>query len=879
MSSSTPSTSQLLAQLKSAADDNYWREAGKLWYHHQLQTLVDRFAAGESVASLIQSNTAAVDQVVVMAWQRAIPDGHMSLLATGGYGRGELYPQSDVDLLVLAEVDQQLKYVDEIGRFISLLWDIGISSGHAVRSRDECVAVAAQDITICTALMERRVLAGEALDLQQFDAVLGPDRQWPAPEYLNAKRLEQVQRHARFNDTVNNLEPNIKDGPGGLRDLHTIAWMGRRLYGVSGRRALVPIGVLGEDECNSLEREWAVLARLRFGLHLIAQRAEERLLFDHQKALAALLGLRDERADRLAVEQMMQQFYRAAQTVMRINDRLLQRFEEQLAPGEVSEPVAANFELRHGYLRALDPEQISNDTKAVFDVFEVWAQCTSARGLHSQTARAMAEALPNIKPYNLQTKAVRAKFLALLNSDEAVATLSRMAYLGVLARYLPEFAQVSGRMQYDLFHVYTVDQHTLTVLRIMAGFASGADPRFSKVKDVWPRLRKPVLLLIAGLFHDIAKGRGGDHSELGAQDVRAFALAHELPVSEVELLGWLVAKHLLMSTTAQRQDISDPQVITRFSQQMEDRSRLDYLYLLTCADVAGTSPKLWNAWKDQLFGELYESARFVLRRGLENPVHGKERVEETRNDARKALLAEGLDQAQVDAVWAEFPDESFLRYRVDQIVWQTRGIAMLGATSPACVLFRARPGGSFEAFVYAPNRDGLFFILTATLDRLGFSVLAARIVTSTSGRSLDTFQLIPHSPLTQSTEQVISDSERVLLQMLQRPSNSIRLPRRALPRHLKHFKLATRIEFENDPVSGLTRMILMCTDRPGLLAMLGKLFRDYQLRVHDARIATFGERVEDIFILSDQNDRAIPEGEQLEALREALNASLETELP
>lgn len=471
---------------------------------------------------------------------------------------------------------------------------------------------------------------------------------------------------------------------------------------------------------------------------------------------------------------------------------------------------------------------------------------------------------------------VRRMFMAVIRHESAADILARMAHLGVLGRYLPAFGRVSGRMQYDLFHVYTVDQHTLTVLRNIASFRMEASrQRFSLAFEVWPRLRKPELLLLAGLFHDIAKGRGGDHSELGEVDARTFCTEHGLSAADTDLVAWLVRQHLVMSITAQRQDIADPEVISKFAEFVGERERLDYLYLLTVADIAGTSPKLWNAWKDRLLADLYGSTRFALRRGVRHIAHGEERIAEAREEARAVLLSHGLDQVRIDEIWSEFPDESFLRYRPAQVAWQTIGIAAAEPDKPL-VLVRphARPG-ALEVFVYSQDRDGLFAAVTATLDKLGLNVVEARVVTSKRGMSLDTFQVLDAGSEFVSPERRAATVSEGLSEALSRSPLQVTAVRRAIPRQLKHFQVPLRVEFGVTP-QDRTELSLVCTDRPGLLAQVTAVFRDCGLRVHDARIATFGERVEDFFQLSDENDRPLDE-EARERLRQALSAAMDSE--
>ncbi|MFC3549928.1 [protein-PII] uridylyltransferase [Lysobacter cavernae] len=839
--------------------------------------------AQADIDRLLRARADAVDTQVRAAWRDCIADdAPLALFAVGGYGRGELFPQSDIDLLVLAEPDTQVAYAEALARFFALLWDAGLPLGHAVRSAAQCTQAAA-DITVLTAMLEARPLLADVPHLHALQAAVAPSQVWPAGAFFAAKREELRLRHARYDDTADNLEPNLKEGPGGLRDVQTLRWMALRIVGTGDLESLVAIGQFGADELTTLERERRALSRLRFGLHLVAGKREERLRFDYQKLLAERLGHVDN-ADNLAVEQMMQGFYRSAALVLRIGERLLQRFEEQIE-GEAT-PVAINeaFELRRDYIAARDPDWPRN-AHDVFALFAVWAAHDEIRGLHSQTARALAESLTRVPAFQQTEPALRERFLVLLRGPHPVHALERMARLGVLGRWIPAFSKVSGRMQFDLFHVYTVDQHTLAVLRNLARFASGiADQRFSIAHEVWPRLRKPELLLLAGLFHDIAKGRGGDHSELGGDDARIFCSMIGLSEADTALVEWLVRQHLLMSVTAQKQDITDPEVIHRFATKVADRERLDHLYLLTCADIAGTSPKLWNAWKDRLLADLYTTTRLALRRGLEHPVAGAERAAETRAAAQAMLTAFGIGDEEIAALYARMPEIGFQRGRPDQIAWQAASLrgAPVGETRVRARVVGEQGGArssgerasALEVFVHSPDRDGLFAAIVATLDRLGLAIQQARVLDGPHATIFDTFEVVPIDPRCPPS---VDEVERRLAEVLAGPLDLVRPARRAQPRHLKHFRIAPQIGFDN-LADGRTLLSLVCTDRPGLLADVTRAIRSQALRVHDARIATFGERAEDVFqitaIDTDGRDRALDETQQ-QALRDALLACLE----
>lgn len=867
-----------MTQEMPALDDTFdaWQHAARAALEENECTLAEAYDRDEDIDRLLRRRAQAVDEVVIDAWMRCFEgEPGLALVATGGYGRGELFPYSDVDLLLLAEDDTQQESRDDIETWSAMLWDLGLSPGLAVRSVAQCVEIARADATVATAILEARPLVGDSAALTRLLVGMRGPGIWPPAEYLAAKREEWRRRHARYNDTAYNLEPNLRDGPGGLRDIQTLGWLAKRIFGVHGLGDLVALGALGADEFNVLDTHRRALSRLRYGLHLVAGRREERLLFDYQKPLAARLRLRDEHRENLAVEQLMQGFFRSVALVQRLGDRLLQRYDESLQPAHEIVALDADFVRIGDSLALRDVELLSRHPITILRLFRVWQQHPGIGSLHSATARALGEVLARIDERFRADARARELFMQMVRDPQAVPTLERMARLGVLGRYLPAFGQVAGRMQYDLFHMYTVDEHTLAVLRNIDSFQYPESvERFALGHQLWSQVRKPELLLLAGLFHDIAKGRGGDHSELGALDARQFCEDHGLSKADTDLVVWLVSNHLIMSTTAQRKDISDPEVVSWFARQVAERERLDHLYLLTVADIAGTSPKLWNAWKDRLMADLHAATRFALRRGLAKRLHVTERVSETREKARAQLHEVGLDDATIERLWDDFPDDSFLRYRAEQIAWQTRGIAEAGHDGLPVVLVRphARPG-AMEAFVYSHDRDGLFANAASALDRLGLSIVDARIVTSRGGMTLDTFQMLDAGYTGEvSPAQRAAQIARVLKASLREGAGRKPLVRRVLSRHLRHFPIPVQIEFSAHDNG--TLLTLVCNDRPGLLAQVAAVLRQHNVRVQDARIATFGERVEDFFQLTDAAGGPLSDS-QCEKLRRAILACVE----
>jgi [protein-PII] uridylyltransferase len=839
--------------------------------------LAGAFRAGADARDLAAARAAAVERVVLHVRMACLGDTPgMALFAVGGFGRGLLFPHSDVDLLLLAEPVAAKAQRRAIESFLTCLWDLGFKPSHALRDPAQCRALAAADVSVFTSLLDARWLGGDAALTATLAGIVGDPALWPPADYLAAKRAEQAARHARFDDTTHNLEPNIKEAPGGLRSLDLMRWLGRRVAGARDFAALREHGLLDPAECTRLDEAEATLSTCRYALHLAAGRAEERLLFDYQVSVAAMLGFADEHAQNLAVEQFMQRYYRAASDVERLGGELLERLQELLDPPvDAPTPVDADFVARGTRLEPVSPDLFEREPVTLVEVFARLADRPGLRGLSADAMRAIQHALRRHGAAVADDADVLAAFLGLLRRGApAVNALAGMNRAGVLAAILPAFARVAGRMQYDLFHVYTVDEHTLRVLRNIARFEDPASAEtFPMARAILERLDHPEILLLAALFHDIAKGRGGDHSLLGEEEARAFCRKLGLAPGEGGQVAWLVRHHLLMSVTAQRQDITHPGVVHRFAGEVGDRDRLDRLYLLTMADIAGTSPKLWNAWKARLLADLHVAARYALRAGPGRPPNADERIAACRARALELLAADGIARERAQAAWTAFPDASFLRHRPEQVAWQTGLIlARDDPRRPLVAVLAHSVRGSSEVFVHAPDRDGLFAAITATLDRLRLSVVEARVLSSSGGFAFDTFLLLDADSQAPVSEARARQIETALVRVLADAHLRARAVRRGLSRRLRHFLSAPRIEFGDDDASR-TQLALVCSDRPGLLAQIALVFRSAHVRVHDARIATFGERVEDFFQLSDENDRALPAGAR-QALHEALQRRL-----
>ncbi|MEO6688873.1 MAG: [protein-PII] uridylyltransferase, partial [Dokdonella sp.] len=826
--------------------------------------LATAFRDGAAANILVHLRARTVERVVAHVWQACVGEAaDCALFAVGGFGRELLFPQSDVDLLVLVEPSALQRQARAFEALFACLWDIGLKPGHALRTPAECRELASADVSVFTSLLDARLLAGDGALAGALGGIVDDTSIWPPAAFLAAKRAEQTARHARFNDTTYNLEPNLKDGPGGLRTLDLMRWLGRRIADVGTFAGMVERGLLDATECAALERSEAMLWRYRYALHLAAGRPEERLLFDYQRQLATTLGYVDEHATNLAVEQFMQAYYRAATIVERLGAQWKERCTELLEPGD-----APPRELDRDFLGVgprIEPRTADlflRRPRAIVDVFAVQLEHPELRGLSAETMRLLQRALAEHGDGFADDVQVLAAFVALLRKGAvAVAALAQMNRHGVLAAILPMFRRVVGRMQYDLFHVYTVDEHTLRVLRNIARFADAqARDEFPRALDTFAAIDKPELLLLAALFHDIAKGRGGDHSVLGEDEARTFCAKLGLSAADIDLVAWLVRWHLLMSVTAQRQDISDPDVVHRFAVQVEDRERLDHLYLLTIADIAGTNPKLWNEWKARLLADLHVAARYVLRADLDRPPQAEARAVANRALAQQTLVGQGIAAARAEHLLDGFPEAGFLRHRTDQIVWQAHALARAAAGATVIAIQSRGARGSSELFVCSPDRDGLFAAIAATLDRRGCNVVAARLLIAADGRVFDTFELLDAGTLAALDAEHMAALEAELRRVLAAKDLAPRITRRGVPRRLRHFQRTPQIGFSE--TGNATQLALVCSDSPGLLAQVAQAFRVARVRVHDARIATFGERVEDFFVLSDENDTMLDESLQ-----------------
>ena len=806
------------------------------------------YAADGKARRMLWQHRLLIDRTLRSLWKQAALPGSLALAAVGGYGRGELFPHSDVDLLVLLPHDPDVELQAKLEALIGGLWDAGLEPGHGVRTIEECLFESAKDITVQTSLLEARWLAGSRSLFAAFTRAMR--EQLDPQDFLQSKRLEQEQRYGKFQDSPYSLEPNLKEAPGGLRDLQTILWISRSAGLGDNWMQLAERELITAVEARQLASYQKFLSELRIRLHYIAGRREDRLLFDYQSGLAAQFGFVDTPGKR-ASEQLMQRYYRTAKAITQLNTLLLQNIAVQLLSGEDGEPEILNqrFQAAHELLEARDVDLFERQPGAILESFLLLQQHHELKGMSASTLRALWRARARIDARFRRDPANRAMFLQILQQPRGIVhELRRMNQYSILGRYLPAFGRVVGQMQYDLFHAYTVDQHILNVIRNLRRFTmvefAHEYPQCSRLIAGFER---HWLLYVAALFHDIAKGRGGDHSRLGMRDARSFCRAHGLRREDTELVVFLVEHHLTMSSVAQKQDLSDPDVIKAFAATAKTERWLTALYLLTVADVRGTSPKVWNAWKGKLLEDLFLLARRLLRGdgvGFEQDIQAKQ------EEALRLLRLYALSDEVKDKLWSQLDVAYFLRHDGQDIAWQTRTLHYRVDTDRPVVKARLSPiGEGLQVMIYTRDQRDLFARICGYFEQINYSIADARIHTTRHGYALDTFLLLgpgnnPHY------RDMINLIETDLAERLQRQTPLHPPSHGRVSRQLRHFPITPEVNIRPDEKGASYALSIIAGDRPGLLYAIALVLGKYDINLITAKIVTLGERAEDVFLIS-----------------------------
>ena len=841
-----------------------------------------QFQASAPVTPLLEQRCSAVDQTLTQLWNAcALDKTDIALIAVGGYGRGELFPSSDIDLLIL--LGQPNNDSDaQVSAFVSSLWDLGLKIGHSVRSIDECLALAVDDITVMTTLLETRLLVGPSAVYDKLLSELDERDIWKSGAFFTAKLEEQTQRHEKYGLTGYSLEPNVKSSPGGLRDIQVIGWIARRHFGSALER--LPTGeFLTEQELDLLMSGQDYLSRVRFALHHLTGRDEDRLLFEHQQVLARLWGFED--GGKLAVEQFMQAYFRNVQAVSHVSALLVDIYQKTLLQAETSSAtvIDEDFELVDDRISARQATVFTHNPSNLLRLFAVIGRDKRIKRIDPETTRLLRASADLIDMTFRDDPVNRRLFRDVLSSPYSMTKqLRRMLRHGVLGRYLPEFEKIVGQMQFDMFHAYTVDAHTMQVIANSRRFLrADYTDRFPVTTRIAQRLRNPLLLFVAALYHDIGKGRGGDHSQLGAVDARLFCERHFFDEPDTELVVWLVKNHLFMSSFSQKRDISDPREIQRFAEHMSTEERLDYLFTLTVADINGTNPELWNAWRSSLLRHLYTETRRALRRGLANPLAREDVIAATKKAAAHLLEFRGFLDDELDSIWAARGNDYFLRERPEDIAWHTEAIADFDSNGTPLILLKQSSesliANATQIFVHTANTSNVFSRVCSALELLDLSINDARIYSGTDGATLDTFFVLKAdgTPV-DSDPDTLHLIETAIFKAL--TATSISTAQQRITRTLRSFLSPTEITFIEDEGRNLTIMEISSPDRPGLLAQIGQILDRSNIAIQAAKIQTLGERVEDVFFLTNTKGNRLDDAATCELLRVELCEALDKDI-
>jgi [protein-PII] uridylyltransferase len=817
----------------------------------------------ENITTLVASRSAFVDQILIKLWcQHNLDEFQISLIAVGGYGRAELHPFSDVDILLLTQEKIDSVLEEKISTFITQLWDVKLDIGHSVRSIKECLKQAVNDVTVATNLMEMRQVCGNKALTEQLQPLLYKDVFWTSKKFFIAKRDEQYQRHQQYYGASYTLEPNLKANPGGLRDIQTVGWVAKRHFVADSLEELVEHNYLTSNEYFELMECQDYLWRMRGALHFIAGRSENRLLFDYQADVAELMGFGD--GGKLAIERMMKRFFRIISRISELNKMLLQYFDYEIIKDkqhQIEIIINDDFLILDGQIKARSNRVFTRSTN-IMEMFLLIAQYDEITDLHPHTLRSMRNARRRLVSGMVDYARCRKLFIDIIKHPQGLGlAFTLMHRHSILSAYLPEWRYIAGQMQFDLFHAYSVDEHSYRLIKNLYRFSLAKyNDDFPLCSKIVQRIRKPELLYIAGIFHDIAKGRGGNHAELGAIDALKFSKIHQLGDHDGRMISWLVKHHLLMSVTAQRRDISDPSVIKTFAEIVRDEAHLDYLYCLTVADMRATNESLWNSWKANLLEELYSNTKRAFRRGLEKPVDLRAKIRENQAKALEIINTEIIDHEQLKQLWKEFKADYFLRYSPEQIAWHFQHIVPHNKEKPLVLISPKPYRGGTEVFVYTKDKPHIFFNIVSLLGSKKLSIHDAKVTTSKTGYTVNTFVVLDNH------NKAINDSTRASMVARSLSANlasqKSRIRAKPLAKRFKQFKVKTQVSFIESTTKNRTMLEIIALDHPGLLANIAAVFQKSKIQIHSAKITTFGEKAEDVFTVSNNDNQALTKAQE-----------------
>ena len=818
--------------------------------------ITQEFDQNSDVIDMVRTRAWYVEQIIIQLWHKFIQTDVLSLIAVGGFGRGDLHPFSDVDLLVL-KPSQSKKHDDSISNFIQSLWDAGLDIGSSVRTCNECFEQARDDVTIATNLMEARFILGQYKKFKKMQKLVSTKKIWRGEDFFIAKWKEQKSRHKKFNDTTYNVEPNLKEGPGGLRDIQMISWVAQRFFQTKSLHHLVDAGFLTEHEYIRLKKGQNFLWKVRYALHIIAGRKEDRVLFAYQLKLAKFFGFHDEGIKNPAVEQFMQIFYRNTMRLERLNSRLLQLFDENILKENHKDSIQqlnSRFHIVNDFLEIKDENLFQTEAKVWFELFLLIQKHPQIQGVRADTVRAMRHNIDKIDADFCINPEVNQQFINILKQKHKVASvMNQINRLGILARYLPVFGRIVGRMQFDLFHIYTVDQHSLFTVRNLC-LLRHDKTEVKSATVIFSKIPKPYLIYIAALFHDIAKGREGHHAELGAIDVAEFCKQHNINKEDSKLVVWLVKYHLIMSETAQKRDLSDPNIIQKFAKSVGSMLKLRALYLLTIADISATDPKLWNSFKQSLLYELFFKTK-------QHITDNKQELSITKikHNLSQQLKQKGFNPKQIADHFDDIPDDFYSSYNAQDLLKIHQLI--IGSSIPHIAIL-SNNENSTEFLFYCHDFKGLLYIILSILEKYNYTVVDANINNTKSQMALNTIHCL--SDKSDQNKRMIKE---LTLALTKQELYEIAIEKYT-PTRDNVFKIKPKIEFLQSNNHNDSLIEVICRDRHGLLPIIAKTLLSLNISINAAKIVTVGARAEFTYWLS-INNKALTK-KQLEQLQHNL---------
>lgn len=846
------------------------------------QQLLQEFNNNADINLLLNQRSDLIDSVLIQLWgEHLTQNTFASLIAVGGYGRREMHPASDIDLLILLDAEPNRSEQDLLSTFIASLWDLGLDIGHSVRTLEECIEEAGKDLTVITNLMESRFLTGNQALFKQLQQAVDAKELWSSHHFFTAKLDEQRKRYKHYGDSSYRVEPNLKEGPGGLRDIQMIDWIIQRQYGTSELSVLADENIISEKELSILIDGRDYLWKVRFVLHQLAGRKEDRLLFNYQRALAKQFGYVSDEENNQCIESFMQFYYRTITALERITEVILGLLREtvfnQSAP--IIKKINTFYLSRNGYLSIVDEALFEKHPHTLLEVFHMLQITPHMIGMSPDTVRAIRANLHLIDDDFRHHALHKELFMKIMSESHRITfVLHRMNRYGVLAAYLPAFANIVGRMQYDLFHAYTVDEHTLKVIRNVRRLSTNKMEKERPLcRHIFQTLDKPQILYLAALFHDIAKGRGGSHARKGAEDALKFCLSHGMNTYDAKTVSWLVEKHLLMSSIAQRKDISDEKVIKQFADTVSLSSRLDYLYLLTICDISATNETLLNNWKHSLLKDLYRNTHhYLLNKGVITP-KTEVILEEKKQSLEAKLLNISLDSQQ--RFLNRLSNDYVLHTPIDILLWHINLLADNKQQTVVSIQQDSDNNSSTLLFIYAKNCDDFFVRITSAIEKQRLDIVAARIHFTKDNK----YPLVTLHLLNSNGKPISDDDDVYLLQKAvekslykQRSARQQAVNRQhyRIPRQLQYFDTPTRVSYSQDETRKQTVITLTTADHPGLLTRISQVFYEYGIHLHSARITTLGEEVEDIFHITLDNGLLLDDIKQQKTLELALQKRL-----